>query len=138
MRMMIGGGFLVLTAVVLLFDAMGSYFHTRSFLRKAIKVDGIVRRIVSGEKPNIHYAVYGFRDPSIPLLREVFSDVGVHPAPPNTQFGDPVTLLYLPEDPTHGIRPNFWNLWGTAVKLGACGLIALLAGGGVLFAARSY
>jgi hypothetical protein len=132
LRLMIGGGLIVLSAIWSLFSALGSYVHVHSFVASANKVEGTVIRLVD-YSPSVHYAMYGFRDADDNWHR---TDLDLdHPT--NLKVEDKLPLLYQPDHPNLAVPGTFWALWKKPVVLVSIGLPALIIGLGVLLVAKS-
>ena len=144
LRLMLGGGFITLTAVWLIVSALGSYFHTHSFVKSALQAEGIVVRLVDGTSPSVHYPIYVFQDAD-GKWHQVFTDVpgnergsmSPETKPANYKVRDKVPLLYLPDHPALAVRGTYWSLWKRPVVMGGLGVLDLLFGLAVLWVAKS-
>ena len=138
-RLKIEGWLLTVAGVVVLFSSMVAYFHTRTFLRKAPRIDARVVKLVEGYAGTnytkiMYYPVYIYWDDQ-GMRREIWSAIGSHPA--TCKLGDKVTLVYLPDSPRDSKPYKFWSFWSWPLELCGTGIVVLLLGLGLLRAAGS-
>ncbi|HKU90636.1 MAG TPA: DUF3592 domain-containing protein [Steroidobacteraceae bacterium] len=128
----LGIGVLMLSIAALLWN------HTRSFLARAQETTGTVVELrevrdkdggSSTWKPVVKFTTARGRNIT---FAESFSS---SPAP--YDVGEPVTVLYLPDEPEEARIRGFGSLWLGATIVGGIGLVFTLIGGGILFANRT-
>lgn len=124
----IGGYFLLLSAVVLLGIAAISSCLNWNFIHSAIFAKGIVvqMRERRGQDGNITYApVVSFKDAN---NRVHIIEAHSSSSPPSHQLGDVVPVLYRNGEPENGRINEFFEMWGIAAFSGGFGILDFLIG----------
>lgn len=113
--------------------------QTRAFLAEAETATGTVIELVKrrsrdsdGRATDYYYPVVEFTALNGDLY-QFESQTGS--SPPNVQVGEPVEIIYDPENIKDARIRGFFSLWGFAFILGLVGTIFILVGGGMIVGA---
>ncbi|MEN9360359.1 MAG: hypothetical protein RL095_1894 [Verrucomicrobiota bacterium] len=120
------------SALISLFMAGFTAYQTSTFLKTAVRADGIVTEMaeVSGDSGVTYAPVYSFFD----AKGIKHSGRSNHSSnPPGFQVGDKLPILYDPQDPSSSRPDAFGSLWFMSLVCGVIGLINLPLGLGFLF-----
>jgi uncharacterized Tic20 family protein len=100
---------------------------TRNFLNKAEKTHGTVLEIVERRTSDgtMYYPVYSFVD-IYGTEHKIYSKSGSYP--PRYDVGDPISILYDPENPKEIKMDSFVSLWMGTIVAGVLGIIPFLIG----------
>jgi uncharacterized Tic20 family protein len=100
---------------------------TRNFLNKAEKTHGTVLEIVERRTSDgtMYYPVYSFVD-IYGTEHKIYSKSGSYP--PRYEVGDPISILYDPENPKEIKMDSFVSLWMGTIVAGVLGIIPFLIG----------
>lgn len=124
---LVGGGFLA--------GAFFWYQSTNIFIDNAVSTEGIVidLELSRSNDSSAYYPILSFVDSHGNEIR-FRSSSGRNP--PSYSVGEPVEILYLPEDPHDASINSFFSLWGGAVIMGFLGGVFFLIGAGIMIATR--
>ena len=134
------GWLMLVSAIVLACFSLVIYLHARSFLRSAVRTQGLVttlvpmdpedaRSVFGDESTNIpgpmYSYAYSFRDAQ-GAEHGAVSSFGSWPA--EFKIGDTVTVLYLPEHPEKAELQMNFDPWADAVFAGQVAVLCLCLG----------
>lgn len=104
------GGLILLVALIPFSIAVYAFFSTRAFLARAVHCQGSVVELRSfqGEHGTMYTPIYTYKDSAGVERRE---SVGYSSNPPGYAVGDPISLLYDPQNPQEVCGDSFWALW---------------------------
>lgn len=94
------------------------YQNTNSFIKQAVKAEGIVIDFVSDRRSS--KPVIRFKDAQDNTI-EFTSSVGTNP--PRYNIGQPVSVLYLPQEPKNAAIDDFLSLWSGQLVMGTFGIL---------------
>lgn len=108
------------------------YMSTNSFLKTAEKTHGTVLDVVERRTSDgtMYYPVYSFVD-VYGTEHKIYSKSGSYP--PRYDVGDPISILYDPENPKEIKMDSFVSLWMGSIVAGVLGIIPFFIGALLLF-----
>lgn len=108
------------------------YMSTSGFLNKAEKTYGTVLDVVERRTSDgtMYYPVYSFVD-VYGTKHKIYSKSGSYP--PRYDVGDPISILYDPENPEEIKMDSFVSLWMGTIIAGVLGIIPFFIGALFLF-----
>lgn len=130
----IGGWFLLASSVIWLGIGIYSYVHSCSFVRTALRTQGVVIRLDKRHddtSDTTYHPVIVFRDEHGDS-QELSSTSGSYP--PSYRVGDKLTVIYAPGHPRNAKIDGFFELWGWAVIGTAVGTFDVIIGVAMLLA----
>jgi uncharacterized Tic20 family protein len=103
------------------------YMSTTSFLNKAEKTEGKVLEVVERKTSDgtTYYPVYSFVD-VYGTEHKIYSKSGSYP--PQYNVGDPISILYDPDNPKEIKMDSFGSIWIGTIIAGVLGVIPFFIG----------